>query len=193
MAKKGAKSFIDSLVGRPARPPKLAVVTGFEGKSSLRNHRRIYFSLDLQRWVDVHSDCVAHSVSDGGRGWCRSVLWIDVAAMRSRKLKATYGSTTMRSWKGWIAGPVEYPWAEKQARMLERLSMECVPTEPVTNEPLPPSAPTSPRCPRTIPVEYCDPPRFGMLPDFGHFPDIGPLPEFGIPLPQGPGSGDPTP
>jgi hypothetical protein len=54
------EGFVSRLVGDPANPPEVAVLTGYPGASSLEGHIRVYLRVDLGEYVDIPADAVLH-------------------------------------------------------------------------------------------------------------------------------------
>jgi hypothetical protein len=72
--------FVDRVVSDPANPPRVAVVEGFVGRSSLEGHVRVYANPALTAWVDVPQDAIRHAqrLDDSALGG--SILWVDAEA-----------------------------------------------------------------------------------------------------------------
>lgn len=55
------QSFVAALVKDPNRPPKLRMISGFVGESSIKGHTRVYLDVELRRYLDIPSEGIVHA------------------------------------------------------------------------------------------------------------------------------------
>lgn len=87
--------LVEALVPDPAGgPPGAAVLTGFLGKSPTPNHRRLYLSRSLDRYVDIPVDQILHTTrrpdNDGTRVWVPRSLTLKFVRIVSADVQASF-------------------------------------------------------------------------------------------------------
>lgn len=75
MSTQKIQPFVAKLASDPDQVRNVKAITGFLGKSSQSGHHRIYYSTDLDHYVDVHEDAVLHSEEQEGNP-APSIFWI---------------------------------------------------------------------------------------------------------------------
>ena len=87
--------LIEAIMPEPTPdPPGVAVLTGYLGKSTTPNHRRLYLSRTLDRYVDLPADQILHTTQladdDGTRVWVPKNLQLNYVRTVSAQVQASF-------------------------------------------------------------------------------------------------------
>ena len=87
--------LVEAIMPDPtAEPPGVAVLTGYLGKSPTPNHRRLYLSRTLDRYVDLPADQILHTTQladdDGTRVWVPRSLRLNYVRTVSAQVQASF-------------------------------------------------------------------------------------------------------
>src|SRR5688500_1117864 len=72
--------LVEKLVHDVAEPPRLALLAGFAGESSLPGYRRLYLDDELRMWIELPGKAVRYSdflPPSTAAPWGVSVLWVE--------------------------------------------------------------------------------------------------------------------
>lgn len=84
-------SFVDQLISDPGNIPEMILLNGFEGKSSLDGHIRLYLNAVLNEYYEIPQDAVLHSVAahaSPANPLATTYLWLKRDAELIRKGKS---------------------------------------------------------------------------------------------------------
>ena len=87
--------LVEAIMPDPtAETPGVAVLTGYLGKSTTPNHRRLYLSRTLDRYVDLPADQILHTVQladdEGTRVWVPRNLRLNYVRTVSAQVQASF-------------------------------------------------------------------------------------------------------
>lgn len=106
-------SFVDHLVTDPSDIPKMILLNGFEGKSSLEGHTRLYLNAVLNEYYEIPLEAVLHSVpcmASPAAPLPTTYLWLKGDAELIRKGKSIADQKTR-----FLSGDIQSDHAAKAA------------------------------------------------------------------------------